>query len=241
LRTRFTTLGRAALLIAALLVASAAAGVSSASAAFTKVAIWEMNEPPGSQGGTMHDSSGKGRNGDIGLLVTTGVTDGNFTGYQFSSAGNKADPEHLVVVDHAALNPYKNIFKVFIRLKTTATGQNIIQKGQANTTGGSWKIETDNEGHVVCTFRGGGGRGAVGSRGVLANDKWHGVLCIRRTNEVVMIVDGGIPRHDPGRTGNIDNNAALTIGGKKSCTAPNVSCQYYDGLIDRVAIRRRRP
>jgi hypothetical protein len=236
LRTRFTTLTRAALLVAALLVASAAAGVTSASAAFTKVAIWEMNEGPGAQ--TMHDSSGKGRNGVIGNLVTTGVTDGSYTGYQFSSAGGK-DINHLVVVDNAALNPYKNIFKVFIRLKTTALGENIIQKGQSNTTGGAWKIEIDNEGHVVCTFRGGGGRGAVGSRGNLANDKWHGVLCIRRTNEVVMIVDGGIPRHDPGRTGNIDNNAALTIGGKKSCTAPNVSCQYYTGLLDRISINRR--
>jgi hypothetical protein len=237
LRTRFSTLGRAALLIAALLVGSAAAGVKPASAAFTKVAIWEMNEPTGAQ--TMQDSSGKNRDGAIGDLVTTGVTDGNYKGYQFT-AGDK-NIERLVVVDNAALNPYKNIFKVFIRLKTTALDQNIIQKGQANTTGGNWKIEVDQEGHVVCTFRGGGGRGAVGSRGNLANDRWHGVLCIRRPNEVVMIVDGGIPRHDLGRTGNIDNNADLTIGGKKACTAPNVSCQYYEGLIDRVAIRRRRP
>ena len=237
MRTRFTTLGRAALLVAALLVVSAAAGVSSASAAFTKVAIWEMNEPAGAQ--TMHDSSGKNRDGVIGNLVTTGVVDGNYTGYRFT-AGDK-DINRLVVVDHAALNPYGNIFKVFLRLKTTATGENIIQKGQANTAGGSWKIEVNPEGHVVCTFRGAAGRGAVGSRGNLANDKWHGVLCIRRLNEVVMVVDGGIPRHDPGPTGRIDNNADLTIGGKKFCTAPNVSCQYYDGLIDRIAIRRKRP
>jgi hypothetical protein len=224
------------LLIAALLIVSSTVGVASASAAWIKVAIWEMNEPPGT-GGTMHDSSGKNRDGTIGNLVTTGVVDGNFKGYQFT-AGPK-DIDRLVVVDSPALNAYRNVFKVFLRLKTTTKDQNIIQKGQANTTGGSWKIEMDADGHVVCTFRGARGRGAVGSRGDLANDKWHGITCIRRATEVVMIVDGGIPRKDPGRTGNIDNNADLTIGGKKSCTAPNVSCQYYTGLLDRVAIRRR--
>jgi hypothetical protein len=238
LRTRFSTLGRAALLLAALLVASAAAGVESASAAWTKVAIWEMNEPPGSSGGTMQDSSGKGRTGKIGLLVDTGVTDGKYTGYQF--ADGPKDIERLVLVDRPALNPFRNVFSVFLRLQTnTVTAQNIIQKGQANTAGGSWKIEMDADGHVVCTFRGAAGRGAIRSRGNLANGNWHRVLCIRRATEVVIVVDGGIPRKDPGRTGLIDNNAALTIGGKKSCTAPNVSCQYYTGLLDRVAVKRR--
>lgn len=227
-------LRRAALLIAALLVVSAAAGVEAASAAWTKVAIWEMNEAAGAD--VMQDSSGKHRTGIIGDQVTTGVVDG-FKGYQFTSGPKNI--ERLVLVASPALNPYRNVFKVFVRLKTTATGQNIIQKGQSNTAGGSWKIETDADGHVVCTFRGARGRGAVGSRGNLANGVWHGVTCIRRATEVVMIVDGGIPRKDPGRTGNIDNNADLTIGGKKSCTAPNVSCQYYDGLLDRVAIRRK--
>jgi Laminin G domain len=193
-----------------------------------------MNEPPGAP--TMQDSSGKNRDGTIGNMVTTGVVDGTHKGYQF--ADGPKDINRLVVVDHAALNAYKNVFKVFLRLKTTATDQNIIQKGQSNTPGGMWKIEMVS-GHVICTFKGAAGRGAVGSRGDLANDKWHGITCIRRGTEVVIIVDGGIPRHDPGRTGNIDNNADLTIGGKKSCTAPNVSCQYYTGLLDRIAIRRR--
>jgi Concanavalin A-like lectin/glucanases superfamily len=235
LRTRFSTLGRAALLIAALLVTSAAAGVQSASAAWIKVAIWEMNEPAGAH--TMQDSSGKNRDGAIGTQVTTGVVDGNYKGYQFTD-GPK-DIQRLVVVDNAGLNPYRNVFKVFLRFKTSATNQNIVQKGQANTSGGSWKIEVDTDGHLICTFRGAAGRGAVGSRGNLANGVWHGVTCIRRATEVVMIVDGGIPRKDVGRTGRIDNNADLTIGGKKSCTAPNVSCQYYTGLLDRIAIRRR--
>jgi hypothetical protein len=234
LRTRFSTLRRAAPLIAALLVTSAAFGVESASAAWSKVAVWEMNEGPGAN--TMHDSSGHHRTGVIGNMVTTGVVDGPYTGYRFT-AGAK-DVNRLVIVDRTTMNPRRDAFSVFLRLKTTATDGNIIQKGQSNTTGGSWKIEMV-AGHVVCTFRGAGGRGAVGSRENLATGTWHRVQCIRSLRQVVIIVDGGIPRKDRGRTGNIVNAAALTIGGKKSCTAPNVSCEYYDGLLDRISINRR--
>jgi Laminin G domain len=235
LRTRFSTLGRAALLAGALLIASAAAGVGSASAAWINVAVWNMNETAGAT--TMTDSSGKGRDGIIGDQVTTHVQDGGLTGYQFQD-GPK-DIERLVLVNRAALNPYKSPFSVFLRFKTNVTDQNIIQKGQANTAGGSWKIEMV-DGHVVCTFRGAAGRGATSSRKPLADNAWHTVRCIRRPTEVVIVVGTGIPRVDPGRTGNIENRAEVTIGGKKACTAPNVSCQYYTGLVDRVVVRRRR-
>jgi hypothetical protein len=229
-------LGRATLLIAALLAVSAAAGAGSASAAWTKVATWEMNEPANAT--VMIDSSGNHRSGQIGNLVETGVVNGNFKGYQFSAAGDKGDPNHLVLVDRNAMNPRTDQFKVFLRFKSNELNQNIIQKGQANTAGGNWKIETV-DGHVVCSFRGSRGRDATSSRGVVTNGNWHRVLCIRRVTEVVLIVDGGIPRHDPGRTGNIDNEAVLSIGGKRSCNAPNVSCEYFTGLTDRVAISRR--
>jgi hypothetical protein len=238
LRKRSSTLGRAALLVAALLVTSAAAGVESASAAWSKVAVWNMNEAPGAN--TMTDSSGHGRTGKIGQLVTTGVVDGDFTGYQFTAAGAKGDPDHLVIVNRSPLNPYRSVFKVALRLKTTATDQNIVQKGQANTVGGHWKIETDVDGRVVCTFRGAAGRGAIRSGANLADGNWHKIVCIRRPTRVVIIVGNGFARVDPGRTGRIANETALTIGGKKSCTAPNVSCQYYDGLVDRVAVYKRR-
>ena len=185
----------------------------------------------------MHDSSGNHRSGVIGNLVTTGVVDGEFTGYRFT-AGPK-DIDRLVVVDRPPLNPYRSVFKVFLRLNTNATDQNIVQKGQANTPGGNWKIEMV-DGHVICSFRGAAGRGAVGSRQNLADGGWHRVVCIRRPTEVVITVGGGIPRRDPGRTGRIANDADLTIGGKKSCTAPNVSCEYYDGLLDRIAVFKRR-
>ena len=222
-------------MIAALLVVSATAGVGSASAAWIKLAVWEMNEAPGAT--IMHDSSGHGRSGRIGSLVTTGVVDGDFKGYQFQS-GSK-DENRLVIADRPALNGYRHVFSIFLRFKTNSTDQNIIQKGQSNTPGGSWKIELDNEGRLVCTFRGAAGRGAIRSRGSVADGNWHKAVCTRRANEVVVTVGNNFPRSEPGPTGRIANNAKVTIGGKLSCDAPNVSCQYFDGLVDRVSIRRR--
>jgi hypothetical protein len=225
------------LLIAALLVASAAAGVKSASAGWIQIATWEMNEPAGAQGPhAMKDSSGKGRHGYIGNLVTTGVAvSGTNKAYRFSSAGMK-DPEHLALVDNRVMNPFRHVFSVFVRFNTTATDGNIIQKGQSNTRGGNWKVEIVN-GRPSCSFRGAAGRGAISARRFVADGAWHRVLCIRKRAEVTISVDGGFPRSEPGPTGNIENGAVLSIGGKRSCDAPNVSCQYYDGLIDRVALR----
>ena len=222
-------------MIAALLVASAAAGVKSASAAWIKLAVWEMNEPPGAT--IMHDSSGNHRSGLIGALVTTGVVDGSYTGYQFQS-GPK-DENRLVIADRPALNPKRHVFSIFLRFKTSAMDENIIQKGQANTNGGSWKIEVDNEGHLVCTYRGAAGRGAIRSRGSVADGQWHKATCTRRPDKVVIQVGNNFPRSEPGPTGNIENAAKVSIGGKFACDAPAVSCQYFDGLVDRVAIRRQ--
>jgi hypothetical protein len=226
------------LLIAGLLVASAAAGAKSASAGWIQIATWEMNEPAGTHGiNAMKDSSGKpgDRDGDIGTLVTTGVVvSGTNKAYEFHS-GPK-DENRLVLVDNRVMNPFRHVFSVFVRFNTTTADGNIIQKGQSNTRGGSWKVELVN-GRPVCSFRGAAGRGAISSRQVVADGAWHRVLCVRKRAEVSISVDGGFPRSEPGRTGNIENGAVLSIGGKRSCEAVNVSCQYYDGKIDRVALR----
>jgi Laminin G domain len=232
------TLGRWAGAVAVLVVTTGTVGVVSASAAWTKVAIWRMNEPPNAD--VMQDSSGHNRDGVIGNHVTTGVAvkDQN-KAYEWAADPGVRDPEYLVYVNRRTMNPFRDAFKVTVRLKTTADG-NILQKGQATTAGGMWKVEVAN-GRAFCTFKGSAGRGAVGSWKTVevANGQWHTVQCIRRRTGVTIVVDGGIPRTEPGRTGNIANDWTLTIGGKRFCNPPTVSCQYYVGLLDSVAIRRR--
>jgi Laminin G domain len=238
LRTRFITLRRVALLAAALSCASAAAGVESATAAWMQVARWEMNEGPTAT--IMRDSSGHRRTGQIGDLVITGVVvNGDNKAYEWPADPPLKDIGRLVIVDRPAMNPFRNAFSVALRLKTTATEGNILQKGQAKTTGGMWKVELT-DGHAICVFKGPAGRAAIGSRRVLAPNEWHSVRCTRRLTGVTIVVDREFPRTTSGRTGNIDNNSPLTIGGKMNCNPDiGVSCQYYVGRLDRVIIKKR--
>jgi hypothetical protein len=229
------------LLVAVLLAASASAGVEPALGAWTKVAVWEMNEDAGAT--TMLDSSASNLSGTIGQLVEPGFPlEGVNSAYSWP-AGNLdvENPERLVIVPRKALNPRRDAFAVTIRFRTAALEQHIIQKGQASTDGGMWKIDTV-DGRVFCLFKGSAGRATVGSRQTqtVSDDNWHTVRCIRRSRSVTIVVDGGLPRKQAGRTGRIANDVPLTIGGKWSCNPPQVLCQYYVGLIDRAVVRRIR-
>jgi hypothetical protein len=216
-------------------VACAATSASRAFAA-TTIADWEMNEAAGAT--TMHDSGPHHLSGTIGSAVQTGVSAGGAKAYRWTSknmAGNH--PERLVKVSSSLLNPGKAAFAVTVRLRTGARDQNIVQKGQATTSGGMWKIDMV-KGHVKCTFKGSRRRVGVGSRRMVSDSVWHTVRCVRRSTGVSIRVDGGTPRRTAGATGRIANSSKLSIGGKASCDPPRVECDYYIGLLDRVVVRR---
>jgi hypothetical protein len=221
-------------LTAVLLLANAAAGVGSAFGA--AIADWEMNEGSGAR--TMHDSSGSNLSGRIGSAVKTGVVISSATGYRWPAQNKDGlHPERLVTVASSLLNPGRGDFAVSVRLLTGAGNQNIIQKGQAMTAGGMFKIDMV-RGHAVCTFKGSAGRVAVGSRQTLRDRLWHTVRCRRRSTRVTIVVDGGRRRTTLGRTGKIANSWALSIGGKWRCDPPDVECDYYVGLLDRAIVRK---
>jgi Ca2+-binding RTX toxin-like protein len=229
------SLRRWGLLIAVLLVGSASFGAASAFGA--TIADWEMNEPPGAT--TMHDSSVSHLSGTIGSAVVTGVVSDGATGYQWLS-GNRSGvhTERLIKVDSALLNPGTTDFTVIVRFRTATTGdQNIIQKGQAHTIGGMWKIPLFG-GKVGCNFLGVERRSAVWSNATVADNEWHTVRCDRRTTGVTLTLDGGTPKTNRNWTGSISNTWPLSIGGKPKCDPPTVGCDYYVGLLDRVVVAR---
>jgi hypothetical protein len=215
--------------------AFALAGVGPAVAA-TTVADWEMNESTGAR--TMHDSGPSHLSGTIGSAVQTGVSAGGATAYRWSVKNKDGKhPERLVKVSSSLLNPGTGDFAVTVRLRTGAGDQNIIQKGQATTSGGMWKIDMV-KGHVKCTFKGSRGRAGVSSSQTVWDSVWHTVRCERRSTGVSIRVDGGSARTTAGSTGTIANSSVLAIGGKASCNPPTVQCDYYVGLLDRVVIGR---
>jgi hypothetical protein len=218
------------------------AATSTASAAgLSTITDWELNESAGAA--VMHDSSANGINGSIGSDVVTGVTYNGASGYRFPyvepSQLSGPEPQRLVQVDGGQLNPGTRDFAVTIRYRTGYQGQNLLQKGQAATSGGDFKLDSaDGGGGVLdCMFRGPQGRLKVTSVKSLDDGQWHTVRCERTSSAVTMMVDGTVTDRQSGWTGNISNSVPLTIGGKLDCNATTVDCDYFAGDINYVSVQ----
>lgn len=231
---RSTTL---ALALGAALAGTAGAALP-ASAASAPVAVWQMDEPAGAT--VMADSSGHGINGAIGSEVQTHTVSGSHVGYAFPYLKNgvaPTHPQHLVRVPaDNRLNPGTGNYSVTMTLKfkPAANGGNVLQKGQASSPGGYFKLEID-RGGVSCLFRGASGSGAVGT-GTINDGAFHTIRCARTATAVTMTVDGRQTATRAVKTGSISNAAVLTIGGKPSCNQTTVQCDYFSGTIDAVQI-----
>jgi hypothetical protein len=238
---RSTQMHRRSLALLVALAGVMAVAVPAHAAVNTPVAVWQMNEPSGSR--RMGDSSGNGISGTIGSHVLVGTAlSGGGTGYRFPYLQPNrppADPQHLVVVQHhARLNPGTGAFAVEVRLRTTHSFGNVIQKGQAGSAGGYWKFEQPN-GKISCLFRGSVGSSTATSGTRRVNDgRWHTVRCERSSSSVVMKVDGVVTGRNSNATGSIANTKPLTIAGKLSCDQVNTTCDYFVGEIDYVKIQR---
>jgi hypothetical protein len=232
---------RRRLLAVLVVLAGGLALLSPARAAIDRpVAVWLMNEPAGSR--TMLDGSGNGINGVIGTHVRAGTAlTGGGTGYRFpwiKPNSPPADPEHLAVVQHdARLNPGTGSFAVEVRLRTTHSFGNVVQKGQAGSVGGYWKFQQPS-GKISCLFRGSAGSSTASSGTRLVNDGlWHTVRCERTSSSVVMTVDGVVTGRNANPTGTIANTRPLTVAGKFNCDQVQVTCDYFVGDIDYVKIQ----
>ena len=204
------------------------------------VAVWQMNEPPGAR--TMIDSSGHGLGGMIGGEVGTGVRTSGAIGYRFARLDPDTPPPHprhlVTVPDYAALNPGTRDYAVTIRLRTTYQFGNIVQKGQATVTGGSFKMQIPS-GIVQCLFRGSSGSLIVSAPRPINDGRWHVARCERVPSGIILAIDGAVVARRAGRTGRIANSWPLSIGGKTNCDQRTVGCDYYAGDLDYVEIDAR--
>ena len=108
------------------------------------------------------------------------------TGYQWTFTSPTAPPpkpERLVQASSATLNPGSGNYTVTMRYRTTKHFGNIVQKGQAGSAGGYFKLENPG-GHLNCVFRGMNSSGAflrkaVESPAVSATAHWHVAVCAR--------------------------------------------------------------
>lgn len=220
-------------------VAAAGTAGSLTGAAAAPVAIWEMNEPRGAT--TLLDSSGNGRDGQVGTLVKTGISNDTGSGYRWPWARPNtppAQPERLVAIgDDTGLDPGDDVYSISFRFKTHVSFGNYLQKGQATTAGGQIKVQAP-KGVVNCMFKGSAGRSSIGSKTPLNDNLWHVVTCRRDAAGVTMYVDGEFRSRNRKPSGHIDNSYPFTIGGKPNCDQVKVTCDYFVGEMDWVRVDR---
>lgn len=219
----------------AAIVALVTASPASAAGSQT-VALWNLNEAPGS--GVLVDSSGNGHNGTIGAHLTLNRAVHTFP-YHNGALGGTVDLQHLDLIPGAGLAPGTGNYSVTLRLKFTATFGNAINYGQSDGHG-LVKVQVDDKGgRVTCQFVGSLGSGAVASPNPINDGQWHVVACTRMATKVQMSVDGVIVASIAHVTGNIAPLLPFSIGGKSKCTATGAphDCDYFDGTIDYVQIQ----
>jgi PKD repeat protein len=230
--------------VLALIVVLAAAGVflatPAAAVANRTAAFWSMDEAAGAT--TLVDSSGNGRNGAIGSDVTPATVYDGATAHRFATVlpdDQAAYPGHVNRVPNSSeLNPDSGDFSVTVRLRTTFSFGNIIQKGQGSDPRGYWKMQASGA-TPSCLFRGSNGASRTGySNNPIDDGQWHTIKCVRTSTYVEMYVDGVRTNRANGPTGTIDNNKELSIGGKGTCDGVTVTCDYFAGDIDYVRIEK---
>jgi len=223
------------------LTAAVVVGIAfAAPASAATLANWQMNE--GSGATVMVDSSGH-VNGTIGSAVQTNFKFGGATAYHWvftSPTAPPAKPERIVQANSSTLNPNSGNYTVELRYRTTKHFGNIVQKGQAGSSGGYFKIENPN-GNLTCVFRGTSSSGSflrrqVVSPGVLSDGQWHVARCARTATALTLTIDGSVVATAHGSSGNITNNRPISIAGKLNCDQITTTCDYFTGDIDYITI-----
>ena len=232
-----TTTVRVGAAIVGIIIASVSTTASAAP--WDQAGTWTFNEGPNAS--VAVDTSGNALHAEVGDEVNTGLTFNNRTYYNFPSEGAWGGENHerlVLVPDTPELDPGVDMYRVAIAIRTRAAGVNVIQKGQSNTYGGFWKIETHN-GLATCLFRGSNDESSgVGSGKRVDDGKWHRIVCTRFPDRVVMRVDGVVTDTRYHVSGSVSNSKYLAIGGKPECGG-SVGCDYYIGDIDYVRITTR--
>jgi hypothetical protein len=215
--------------LAASAILAGTAGTATASASHT-IAMWDMDE----SGSVMYDSSGHGLDGRVGREVQQ-----SGEAYRFEKLEPDtppAHPQHVVTVaDDRELDPGTRDYAITMRLRTKYQFGNIIQKGQATVSGGSFKMQIPN-GRVQCWFRGSAGSVLVTAPEKINDGRWHVIRCERSREGVALRIDGRTVAGRWGWTGSIANSWPLSIGGKTDCDQIDVGCDYFAGDIDYIAI-----
>ncbi|MDP9225043.1 MAG: LamG domain-containing protein [Actinomycetota bacterium] len=226
----FRSLGKVALVVTTCMVA-AGLQMPAALATTTTVALWHMNEVPGST--TMLDSSGHGNNGTLHnvLLGQPGVnaaTDPTDLAYGFDGTTS-----YVQVPTSATLNPGTAALTITMSLKFTQLparnhDYDLLRKGLAGTAGGDFKVELRDNGQAFCRFKGSSNKATLRKGPNLADGRWHVLECVKTDTNIQLIIDGATFTKSA-KVGSMSNSSDVIVGAKPGD-------DFYKGTLDEVRL-----
>ena len=146
--------------------------------------------------------------------------------------------------DRASLDPGRRRFAVAVAFRMPSgtyafsgtDSPNLVQKGEFGSRG-QWKVQLlgRDGGRVQCRVKGRAGSVMLTSRanGIAADRRWHRVICIRRPDKVVLVVDGQRTT-ERGRTGLVSSGSPLTVANKASRSRSD----QFRGVIDELVVAK---
>jgi concanavalin A-like lectin/glucanase superfamily protein len=209
------------------------AGLGTTAAAAGTAALWHLDETSGSvaNDSSSHDNDGQSSN------VTLGVSGAKGTAYGFNGTSS------VIVVDSSgSLNPGSADFAMsaMVNFTTvphtngTAEDYDMLRKGVATTSGGSYKMEivnVDGKARVYCVvIDSGRDKAKITSKGSYADGSWHTIRCALTGSTWSVTVDGTTRSTSASSIGSVSNSASLTIGAKSG------GGDWYLGKLDEVQI-----
>ena len=230
-----TSIAAVACLVGGLSAAPIGTAVAAAKVPTTAVADYQLQNDTST---TMADSAGTNDGaiaaGAPAAGLDTHVASQNGFGYQWAAPTVVNDARVVTVPDAADLDPGDREFAVEVKLKTNATDGVLVQKGQSDTPGGSWRVQLQG-GQVSCLFRSDTVQGATKSDILVDDNQWHTIKCELVATGTSVYIDGTRDGHQNKAVTGVDSGAEVTVGGKVGCGSI-ATCDYYVGQVDSVRI-----
>ena len=247
LSTLLLSLAPVAIGVPVLAITAADAGTTAAAAAPTVVARYDFNAGA-TASGRIAEKSGRGvplriRTADRGTVVFYTTKTGKYVRLPLRcKAGATTCPRALLEgADDPDLDPGTAKFRwgatINVSKSQLAGSTNVMQKG-VSTTESQWKMRVgESHGRAQCVVV---GRGStrnylIRSSTVVADGKWHKVLCLRTGTSLIVYVDGvNRGRVTIPATLTISNDKPLRVGGPNF----NTTSDMYHGYLDDVYAAR---
>jgi Concanavalin A-like lectin/glucanases superfamily len=201
-------------------------------------------------GAVITDQSGQGNNGVVvtsngGSIAAVADTAGVVVDFPANCETQPCFTALVEIPDSTSLDPLTADFqrgaRILMQPDQTADGENVVQKGLNDESGGQWKLQVDKlGGFPSCVVSGrvegeqADTRVLVRSSVTVADGAWHQVTCRRSAADGVQVfVDAVVTGLAAMPAVNLDSNAAVTVGANRATPSPN---DQFHGMLDDVFV-----